>query len=98
MQAGTTSARAIVDYLKTFDSGKRVHAAVGEPDIKGRFFYRDDLQAVNFRRAGVPVTAALEELLEMMDQENPHTIAIQAIPVNEILPGFAAKNGAGGFH
>ena len=90
--AGSTSPQAIVDYLKRFDSGKRVHAAVGDPDIGGRFFYRDDLRNVNFRRARVPVTAALEELLQMMEQEDPHAIAIQAIPINETLPGFADNN------
>ena len=56
-RAGSTSARVIADYLKRFDNGKPVHAAVGEPGIQGRFFYRDDLTDVNFRRAGVTVTA-----------------------------------------
>ncbi len=92
VQAGATSPRAIVDYLKAFDNGERVHAAVGEPDINGRFFYREDLLNVNFRRARVPVTAALEQLIELMEQEDPHAIAIQAIPINETLPGFAESN------
>ena len=90
--AGNTSARAIADYVKRFDNGKPVHAAVGDPNIKGRFFYRDDLTDVNFRRAGVTVTSALEQLLEMMEAEAPHAVAIQAIPVTQALPGFADSN------
>lgn len=92
VQAGNDSAGAIVNYLKRFDNGKPVHAAVGDPNIRGRFFYRDDLMSVNFQRAQVPVSAALEQLLQMMEQENPHAIAIQAIPVNQTLPGFTEHN------
>lgn len=92
VQAGNSSSRAIVDYLENFDNGNRVHAAVGEPQIKGRFFYRDDLLDVNFKWSGVTVTRALEKLLEMVEQQNPYAIAIQAIPLTETLPGFAEKN------
>jgi hypothetical protein len=92
VQAGNSSPGAIVDYLKHFDNGKRVHAAVGEPRIKGRFFYRDDLEDVNFRRAGITVTRALEQLLETREEQNPYAIAIQAISVAETLPGFAEQN------
>jgi hypothetical protein len=92
VQAGNTSAPAAADYLKQFDTGEPVLAAVGAPDIDGRFFYRDDLLDVNFKRAGVAVTVALEQLLETLEQENPPAIALQAIPLNKILPGFAAEN------
>ena len=92
VQAGKTSPRAIVDYLEGFDSGNRVHAAVGSSDIKGRFFYDDDLLGVNFKRAEVPVTMALEQTLEMMERDKPYAIAIQAIPVNKTLPGFSEMN------
>jgi hypothetical protein len=92
VQAGNTSTVAIADYLKGFDTGEPVLAAVGAPDINGRFFYRDDLLDVNFQRTGVAVTVALEQLLETIEQENPPAIAIQAIPVDKILPGFGKAN------
>ena len=61
---------------------------VGNPEINGRFFYGDDLQTMNFSRASTTLSSALEQLLKIIDQPNPHAIALQAIPIRDGLKGF----------
>jgi mannose-6-phosphate isomerase-like protein (cupin superfamily) len=92
VRAGAESAQSISDYLKVLDSDKLISAVVGKPEIGGRFFYGDDLEGVNFTRAPVTLSIALEQLLKAIDQPNPHAIAVQAIPIRDALPGFDAQN------
>ena len=89
---GRTSPQAIADYLKKFDNGSLVQAVVGDPGIKGRFFYRDDLQDVNFTRTHVTVSIAADRLIKVMEHRSPYAIAIQGVPLSETLPGFAQQN------
>jgi hypothetical protein len=45
VRAGLESAEAAMDYLSSHDRGGRLLAYVGEPEIKGRFFYDDSRTA-----------------------------------------------------
>ena len=92
VQAGKQSPRAIVDYLTPMDSQGSVSAVVGNPEIKGRFFYGDDLQTMNFSRASTTLSSALEQLLKLIDQPDPHAIALQAISIRDALQGFEQQN------
>ena len=58
VKAGAQSPEAIVDYLKKHDSEKVVSALVGDPAIKGRFFYQPDLKALNFKKAQATLSMA----------------------------------------
>ena len=92
VKAGTESPRAIVDYLKTMDREKPVTAVVGNPEINGRFFYGDSLREMNFSRSSATLAVALEQLLKLIDQPNPHAIALQAISIRDALDGFEQQN------
>jgi mannose-6-phosphate isomerase-like protein (cupin superfamily) len=88
--AAKKSPEAAVDYLKPFDTNAVIPALVGTPDIKGRFFYSEDLTDINFQRAEVTLTIGLERLLAIKDSQKPHAIALQAIQLSQVLPGYKA--------
>jgi len=90
--AGRTSPEAAVAYLKHFGHGDAVPAIVGPPEIKGRFFYTPDLKALNFQRGQSPLVPFLDRLLRDQANPAPHAMAIQSIPIPELLPGFVAEN------
>ncbi len=92
VKAGIESPQAVVNYLKAMDSNKKVSAVVGNPEINGRFFYSDDLQTMNFSRASTTLSSALEQLLKIIDQPNPHAIALQAISIRDVLQDFEMQN------
>ncbi len=79
---------SVPSMLCDMDSGKPAYTVVGQPEIKGRFFYRDDLQGVNFQRSHTTISKVIEQLLKLAGREESHALAIQAAPVREVLPAF----------
>jgi hypothetical protein len=92
VQAGTRSPADLASYIKQFDTGGAVNGAVGHPRINGRFFYSDDLKGFNFEHRKVSVSAALDTLVSLVADPEPPAIALQAIPVPDILPEFRDHN------
>ncbi|HEY5645955.1 MAG TPA: cupin-like domain-containing protein [Pseudomonadales bacterium] len=90
--AGRESSAALCAYIKRLDTEKLANATVGPPSIGGRFFYRDDVRGFNFERKRVTVSTALDNLLKLIDAPEPPAIAMQAIPVADVLPGFEQDN------
>jgi hypothetical protein len=74
------------------DAGQPVYTIAAPPDADGRFFYRDDLQSVNFNRGQIQLTQVLAKLLDNIDVPEPHSIAVQALEVRDSLPEFEANN------
>ena len=92
VQAAKKSDEAVVNYLKPLDSNTVVPALVGPPEIKGRFFYSDDLTEHNFQRTEVTLTIGLERLLAIKNRPQPHAIALQAIQLRQVLPDYKAAH------
>lgn len=92
VQAGRASPEAAIAYLKRFSHPDPVPAILGPPEIKGRFFYTDDLKAVNFQRGQSPLDPFLDRLLRDQANPAPYAMAVQSIPIPELLPGFVAEN------
>ncbi|MBW6527491.1 cupin-like domain-containing protein [Sphingomonas sp. RHCKR7] len=90
--AGKTSAEAGVSYLKRFSRPAPVPAILGEPSITGRFFYTPDLKGLNFVRGQTPLDPFLDRLLRDRARAEPYAMAIQSVPLPELLPGFAEAN------
>ena len=88
VNAAEKSADSAVDYLKPFDKQSIIFALVGAPDIKGRFFYNDELTELNFKRAKVTLSVGLDRLLAIKDNSDPHTIALQAMQLEDVMPDF----------
>ena len=92
VEASTESSAGMVSYFKRFDTGGAVNGVVGHPRIDGRFFYSEDLKGFNFESRRVSVSAALDTLVSLIEAPEPPAIALQAIPVPDILPGFQDAN------
>jgi hypothetical protein len=88
VNAAKKSANLAVDYLKPLDKGVITSALVGTPEINGRFFYNDELTELNFKRAQVTMSIGLDRLLAITKNSNPHAIALQAMQLSDVMPGF----------
>jgi hypothetical protein len=82
------SDEAAADYLKSFDTGKPVPVWIGEPEIRGEFFYGDTPGKLNFRKAPASISATIDHLLRLAHEENPRSVYIQSLPVADHLPDF----------
>ncbi len=88
VRAARTSDADVIDYVKRFSHAAAFPAIVGEPAIAGRFFYNDDLTAMNFTRGQSPLAPFLDRLLRDRDVARPFAMAMQSVPVPDLLPGF----------
>jgi hypothetical protein len=92
VEAGRHGPEAIVDYIMACKPTRRVDAIVGPPEVEGRFFYRDDLRALNFTRGNAPLGDVLGRLLRDRAVERPYAMAVQSEVIPELLPGFVETN------
>lgn len=75
-------------YLRRFETERPVSAFQGAPEMKGRFFYSDDLKGFNFQR----IQLSLSDLLERLGQGGDDYLYAGAIPAPSHLPGLAEAN------
>lgn len=92
VQAGRQSPESVVDYFTRLDAGGTVAAMVGPPEIKGRFFYTDDFTGFNFGSKNVSIGTALDTFLSLAEDPQPPAIALQAMHVPDLMPGFLQDN------
>lgn len=92
VRAGASSPHALGDYLRRFDAGHPVRALSADASIKGRFFYREDMQGLNFERRPETFSSALDALLGRLDDEQAPAVYIESTPIGEHLPGFLQEN------
>jgi hypothetical protein len=92
VQAALRSDEEFVAYLKRFRVDEPVTAIVGEPEIEGRFFYNEDVTALNFTRGRSRLDPFLDRLLRDRTNPAPIAMAVQSAPIPEMLPGFEKEN------
>jgi Cupin-like domain len=92
VKQGLSSTRALCDYVMKFDCGRPVETLFGEPAIRGRFFYTDDLTSLNFLRKSERISSTLETLLMHIDDVDPPAIFIQSASCPDCLPNFSHEN------
>ncbi|MFV1918643.1 cupin-like domain-containing protein [Sphingomonas sp. MJ1 (PH-R8)] len=92
VKAAQESADSGIAYLKRFSHAQPVSAILGEPEIGGRFFYTPDLKGLNFVRGQSPLGPFLDRLLRDRDHARPYAMAVQSVPLPQLLPGFTDEN------
>jgi mannose-6-phosphate isomerase-like protein (cupin superfamily) len=75
-------------YLKRFDSGAKTEMSVAPPEHEGRLFYTGEMDGLTFTKQLATVSAVLDRL----QSAEGGTVAAQAVPVGDCLPGFADEN------
>lgn len=79
-------------YLRRYYRDATVTALLGEPGMKGRFFYNDDLTGFNFTPTHAKLDAILGELKIHADDPAPPAIYVGSTTVDTCLPGFRDEN------
>ena len=92
VQAGRQSPASVVEYFTPLDAGHTITAMIAPPDAKGRFFYTDDFKGFNFGSKNVSIGAALDTFLSLAEAPEPPAIALQAMHVPDLMPGFLQDN------
>jgi hypothetical protein len=93
VQRGSRSSRELVSYLKAYDRGQPVETFIGDPAIRGRFFYADELRGYNFERRKEQLSSLLDRLLEFEGVQDTPSMYAGAVVVPDCMPGLAAENG-----
>jgi hypothetical protein len=89
---GLDSPQALCDYIGNFGRDVNVHAFFAKPDIKGRYFYSDDMRGFNFERKELPLGDLLDQLLEHIDDEEPPCISAGGIELKDKLAALLHDN------
>jgi hypothetical protein len=92
VQAGKESAQAAMAYLKSFDNGRPIVRFAGAPEIKGRFFYNDDMTALNFASERVPFDQFLAEIEATLGKEEVPSYYIGSTDIEAHFPGLSEAN------
>ena len=92
VRAAAQSPQALLEYVRERDLSRPIRVLVGQPDIKGLYFYRDDMSGLNFEYAQRPFHAALASILAGASQANPPSIYTGATPVEDNFPQIGTEN------
>jgi hypothetical protein len=79
-------------YLRRFYRDATVTAMLGAPDIRGRFFYNDDLSGFNFGAARARLDAVLEQLADYGDANPAPALYVGSTTIDTCLPGLREEN------
>jgi hypothetical protein len=90
--AARTSPQAIADYIKRHDSGRPTTILEAPADVRGRFAYAASMDEFNFNRRNRSISAGVDQLLDLLDHDNPPYVYIQSVPVGQFMSGFAVEN------
>ncbi|MEJ0059785.1 MAG: cupin-like domain-containing protein [Terricaulis sp.] len=88
---GSRSPQALCDYVMRFDQGRETVAFVGPPEIKGRYFYRDDMKGVNFTQVRERFATTIERLRSQIGVAGAPSIYVGSAPIPDSLPGLAGE-------
>lgn len=86
------SSTALANYLSSFGAAHAVNAFIGDPDIKGRFFYDKEFKGFNFERRELSLGELLATLLQHMNDTDGPSIYAGAIPLKDKLSGIVEQN------
>ena len=89
VRAGRESSRALADCICGYDRGIQSVVVEAPASTGGRLFYRDGLDGFNFERKRGGISATIERLLALADEQDPPRVFIESMPTDEFLPNFA---------
>ena len=91
VRAGRQSPQALLDYIGARDPGVAQRILIGRPEIKGLYFFRDDLTGLNFEYSSARLEATLARILKHANGPNPPGIFMPAAAV-ESFPQIGREN------
>ena len=94
-RAAAGSPEALLDYVRGRDPGHPIRIMVGRPEIKGVYFYRDDMQGLNFEYQEHPLHGALANILACRSRPDAPAIYTGARAVERYFPQIGRENNLG---
>ncbi len=92
VREGLESPQAAMAYIAAHDSGQPVVAYVGDPAIKGRFFYDEERGGMNFQAGRVRLAEFMERVASHLDDPNAPSLYVGSTDIDAYLPGLRAEN------
>ena len=92
VKAASGSPGTLQDYFAQFDNGTNVEVFVGDPAIRGKYYYNPGLQGFNFERRTMKLMDAVGYMLQPPERRNARSLYVGSVPTSDCLPGFAAGN------
>ncbi len=93
VQQGLQSPQAAMGYLRGFYRGKPVVRFKARPEVKGRFFYNDDVSGLNFESARTPLETFFSEIEAHLGKEESPSFYVGSTDLDIFFPGLRAENG-----
>jgi hypothetical protein len=92
VQAARQSSRALREYLAPLDIGERVEVYIGNPEIRGKYYYNAGLQGFNFERRTSKLMEAVDHILEAVEHPGSPSLYVGSVPTSSCLPRFSASH------
>ncbi|MEP5765174.1 MAG: cupin-like domain-containing protein [Halieaceae bacterium] len=95
VQAAKSGRTEVLSYLQRFCKNQEILVFKGEPEIKGRFFYNDEMSGFNFGRVNSSFEFMLSLFESLTGAEDEPAYYIGSTAVDLALPGLRAENDIG---
>jgi hypothetical protein len=89
--AGQSAAEAVA-YLKSYYNGRPSLINRGHPGINGRYFYNDDMTALNYDTVKMGIDEALDLILASQTDPQSPSYYISSNSIDTHFPGFRQEN------
>jgi Cupin-like domain len=95
VRVAAQSPEALLEYVRARDPGHPIRIMMGRPEIKGVYFYRDDMTGLNFEYVEQPLHAALANILACRTRPDAPAIYSGARAVERYFPRIGQENTLG---
>jgi hypothetical protein len=92
VRAATQGPQAVLSRILEYYRDRPVSLFQGAPEIKGRFFYNEDLTGFNFLQMDANLGDVFDKLIEYEHREQPPTFYVGSTAIDTWLGGFRADN------
>lgn len=93
--AGREGAASAMAYLERYDSGQPIVGYTGPPEIGGRFFYNDDISALNYQAERIGLKAYLARMAGHLGAPGAPSFYIGSTDLDHFFPGLRQANAIG---
>lgn len=88
VRRGHESRESLLDLLRSSAGNEPVETFVGPAEIKGRFFYNENMSGFNFERVQMTPAKLIRRLVDHLDDPEPPGIYAGGAPIQTSFPGF----------